>query len=42
MKNKNVKKACDESILITNVQKDFEGMCEEMNNYYQEILEENL
>lgn len=29
-----------DDILITNLQKDFEGMCEEMDNYYKELTEE--
>lgn len=29
-----------EDILITNLQKDFLGMVEEMDNYYKELTEE--
>ena len=34
------KQARNDYILIINVQKDFEGMVQEINEYYKEIVEE--
>ena len=36
----NYKIARNDSVLITNVQRDFDGMCTEMYNYYKELIEE--